>query len=131
MWSDWRAISVTTTDHLWLRVLDVVASFEGRDYVASGRLGFDVGDALGFAAGRWLLEIEPSGDVNVTRVEEFPDAVPALALDVSSLSALYLGGVTATTLADAGRVTELTPGAATAADTLLRSARAPWLSVWF
>ena len=57
--------------------------------------------------------------------------MPALALDVAPLSALYLGGVSAVTLADAGRVRELTPGAATAADTLLRSARAPWLAVWF
>jgi predicted acetyltransferase len=131
MWSDWRAIRVSTTDHLWLRVLDVAASFEARSYVTAGRLGLDVGDDLGFATGRWLLEVEPSGDVNVERVEEFPDAVPALVLDVASLSALYLGGVSAVTLADAGRVAELTPGAATAADTLLRSARPPWLAVWF
>ena len=131
MWSDWRAITVATTDHLWLRVLDVAASFEARSYVTAGRLGLDVGDALGFADGRWLLEVEPSGDVNVTRVEEFPDAVPALALDVAPLSALYLGGVSAVSLVDAGRVAEVTPGAATAADTLLRSARAPWLAVWF
>ena len=131
MWSDWRAITVTTTDHLWLRVLDVAASFEERSYVTAGSLGLDVSDDLGFAAGRWLLEVEPSGDVNVTQLEEFPNAVPALALDVAPLSALYLGGVAATTLADAGRVTELTPGAATAADTLLRAARPPWLAVWF
>ena len=131
MWSDWRAIKVTTTDHLWLRVLDVQRSFEDRDYVTSGSLGFDVSDALGFAAGRWLLEVDPSGDVEVDRVDEFPDDVPALALDVAPLSALYLGGVAATTLTDAGRVIELTPAAATAADTLLRSPRAPWLSVWF
>ncbi len=131
MWSDWRAIKVTTTDHLWLRVLDVATSFEARSYVTAGRLGLDVSDGLGFAAGRWLLEVEPSGDVTVTQVVEFPDAVPALALDVAPLSALYLGGVSAVTLADAGRVREITPGAATAADTLLRSARAPWLAVWF
>jgi len=131
MWSDWRAIRVTTTDHLWLRVLDVQRSFEERDYVTSGSLALDVSDALGFAAGRWLLEVDPSGDVEVSPLDEFPDDVPALALDVASLSALYLGGVAATTLTDAGRVIELTPAAATAVDTLLRSPRAPWLSVWF
>jgi predicted acetyltransferase len=131
MWSDWRAFTVTTTDHLWLRVLDIAASFAGRGYVAEGRLGLEIADSLGFVDGRWLLDVSASGDAVVTAVDDLPDGVAALGMDVSSLSALYLGGVAATTLVDAGRVRELTPGAATAADSLLRSPRMPWLSVWF
>ena len=61
----------------------------------------------------------------------FPADVPAVSLSVNELSALYLGGVSAVLLADAGRVRELTPGAALAVDAILRAARAPWLSVWF
>jgi hypothetical protein len=57
--------------------------------------------------------------------------VPVLALDAAALAAMYLGGTAATTLLRAGRVAERTPGAAAAADRLLRSPVTPWLSVWF
>jgi hypothetical protein len=52
-------------------------------------------------------------------------------LSVNELSAIYLGGVTAATLVDAGRVSELHPGSAAVVDALLRVERAPWLSVWY
>jgi predicted acetyltransferase len=57
--------------------------------------------------------------------------VAHLALDVRALGSLYLGGVNAATLAAAGRITEQSPGAAVAADALLRSPIAPRLSIWF
>lgn len=131
MISDWRAATVTTTDHLWLRVLDVAESFTRRSYVAPGRVGFEVTDDFGFADGRWVLETSDAGVGSVAKVDEFPADVPVLGLDVTELGALYLGGVLATTLVAAGRVAELTAGAAVAVDTVLRSPRTPWLSVWF
>jgi hypothetical protein len=57
--------------------------------------------------------------------------VPVLTLTANELASLYLGGVPATTLVDAGRITERTPGDASIADGILRSSRAPWLSVWY
>jgi len=42
------------------------------------------------------------------------------------VSAVYLGGPSLATLAAAGRVRELTPGALTAAATAFRGEREPW-----
>jgi predicted acetyltransferase len=132
---DFRAAHVDVWEHQYLRVLDVAASFEARGYLGSGSIVFDVEDALGFAAGVWQLSVvepvETTARATVTKVSKVPDATPALKLTVNELSAIYLGGVSVTTLVAAGRITELTSGAAAAADALLRVERAPWLSVWY
>jgi predicted acetyltransferase len=135
--ADFRAAKVETWEHQYLRVLDVPAAFEARGYLSTGSLALLVRDPLGFADGTWLLAIDSadSGDTGgratVTRVQQIPHGIPALALTANELAALYLGGVSATTLIGAGRITELTAGAAVHADGLLRSERAPWLSVWY
>jgi hypothetical protein len=54
-----------------------------------------------------------------------------LALDVSVLGSLYMGGRSAVRLAAAGAVTELTPGAVDRAEVMFRTARAPWCPDWF
>lgn len=129
--SDQRAAKVWTWDHLWLRILDVKASLEARSYLADGRIVLDLVDEFGFAAGSYLVSVD-SGSATVTRLGgEVPDGAAALSMTVNELSALYLGGVPSTTLVAAGRVTELRPGSAQAFDTVFRSSRAPWLSVWF
>lgn len=129
--SDQRAAKVWTWDHLWLRILDVKASLEARSYVSDGRIVLDVADGLGFAAGRYLVSVD-SGAATLTRLDgEAPDGAAALSMTVNELSALYLGGVSATALVAAGRVAELRRGSAQAFDTVFRSPRAPWLSVWF
>ena len=130
MISDWRAARVTTYEHHYLRLLDVAAAFQGRSYVTAGSVAFSVADALGYAAGDWLLTVT-GADAVVERVGAVPSGVPALALGVAELSALYLGGVAVPTLVAAGRVRELTPGASVAADALLRSPVVPWLSRWY
>jgi predicted acetyltransferase len=131
--SNQRAIrTVVRREHLWLRVLDPVAALTARRYPAPGRLVLEVADPLGFADGALLLEVGEDGAAAVTRLAgEGPDGVPVLALDAAALAALYLGGTTATTLKRARRVEERTPGAAAAADRLLRSPAPPWLSIWF
>ena len=126
---DFRAAHVDVWEHQYLRVLDVAAAYEARGYLAPGSVVFDVSDALGFASGTWRLDA--GAKPTVTKLDAIPDATPALRMTVNELSALYLGGVSAVTLAAAGRITELTPGAAAAADSLLRVERAPWLSVWY
>ena len=57
--------------------------------------------------------------------------LPDLVMAVDALGSLYAGGVTATTLAAAGRLEECTPGALTRADAMFRTPRAPWCSTWF
>ncbi|RKE19825.1 GNAT family N-acetyltransferase [Streptomyces sp. TLI_171] len=111
-----------SADFTWLRLLDLPAAFAARRYEAPGRIVLDVTDREGWTAGRWLLETAPDGTGRITATEAPAD----LALDVSQLSALYLGGQCATQLADAALLTELTAGAAASATTLLRTARAPW-----
>ncbi|MGY6498532.1 MAG: sterol carrier protein domain-containing protein, partial [Microcella sp.] len=131
--ADARAVRTTdVTDHLWARILDVPAAFAARGYAAPGSLVFDVDDPDGIALGRYLLTAHADGSGEcVTHDGDVPDGVPHLALDVRALGSLYLGGVSAVTLAAAGRLTEVSAGAAVHADALLRSPVAPRLSIWF
>ena len=61
MISDFRAVTVSEFDHLWVRVLDVVAALESRTYASPGRLVIQVDDTLGFAAGTWALDVDAAG----------------------------------------------------------------------
>ncbi|HWM34586.1 MAG TPA: GNAT family N-acetyltransferase, partial [Pseudolysinimonas sp.] len=122
MISDWRAAEVTTWEHQYLRILDVAASFEARSYASVGSVVFEVSDPLGYASGTWLLTVPgseagtssaadagtssrpgTSSHAVVEPVETPPPGIPALALGVNELSALYLGGVAVPTLVGAGR----------------------------
>jgi predicted acetyltransferase len=126
--TDARAAAKTAeSDHLWTRILDVKAALEARRYSAPGHFVLEIADPLAFAAGRYLLDITDDGTATVTPSEEPAD----LTMNVNELSALYLGGISVVTLVQAGRIAELTPGAAVAADTSFRSAVTPWLSIWF
>lgn len=113
---------VENADFTWLRVLDVEAAFNARTYGAPGRVVLEVEDRLGFAAGRWAIEVAADGTGRCTPTGDAAD----LALGASELGALYLGGETLPRLAAAGLVTELRPGAAAAADLLLRTPLLAW-----
>jgi hypothetical protein len=54
-----------------------------------------------------------------------------LAVDVSTLSAAWLGGVPWSTLAAAGWVEERTPGAVARADAMFASTPQPFPFTWF
>jgi predicted acetyltransferase len=124
--SDMRAVRTQKTDHLWLRILDVKAALEARAYTGRGLFVLEIADELGFAGGRFAVQIADGlATVTVT------DAAASLAMSINELSALYLGGVAATTLVAAARITELQPGAAQALDTAFRSPRPPHLGLWF
>jgi predicted acetyltransferase len=131
--SDFRAVrTAQQRDHLWTRILDVKVALEARRYGRPGRIVLEVGDPLGFAATRVLLEVAADGSA---RVEPFagdvPDDAAAVALSVNELSALYLGGVSAVTLTRSGRITELREDSSVVVDNTFRSPVAPWLSIWF
>lgn len=127
--SDRRAVSQTTWDHLWLRILDVPAALEARSYAREARCVLRVQDELGFAAGTYLLEVDATGVAQVTPGFDADDG-SAVSLPVTSLSALYLGGVSASTLAAAGLLAG-TPESISILDSVFHSTRAPWLSIWF
>jgi predicted acetyltransferase len=117
-----RRLGFALGDGLWLRVVDVASALAGRRYAGDGRLVLEVGDTVcPWNEGRWSLTIE----AGMPRVEVTTDAAD-LGCDVTDLGAVYLGGLTWTTLADAGRVAELQPGGLDRADGLFRTPRAAW-----
>jgi predicted acetyltransferase len=102
-------------DGLWVRVVDVGAALAGRSYAEDGDLVLEVRDATcAWNEGRWSLAGERT------------DARADLALDVSTLGAVYLGGIRFAALAQGGHVDELTPGAVDRADGIFRHALHPW-----
>ncbi|MFJ9696823.1 GNAT family N-acetyltransferase [Kitasatospora sp. NPDC101183] len=109
-------------DFTWLRVLDVPKAFDARTYGAPGRIVLEVEDDLGYAAGRWSIEVGEGGSGRCTRTTDEAD----IALGVSELGSIHLGSETLSRLAAAGLVKELRPGAAAAADLLLRAPLAAW-----
>ncbi|WP_313817540.1 GNAT family N-acetyltransferase [Citricoccus sp.] len=119
---DPRRVKTTAhADQLWLRILDVAACLTGRPYHRDGELVLEVTDPLGHAAGMWRLTVQSGTAVVEERGEAFDD--PDLTLDVAELSSVYLGGVSAEVLRQAGRITEHRPGAAAELTALLAQDR--------
>jgi len=115
-------------DYVWTRLLDVSAALGARTYATSGRLGIEVRDPFrpdGGAAGTFGLEGGPDG-ASVTS-----GGAVDLALDVSTLSAAWLGGVPFSTLAAAGWVDERRAGAVARADAMFASHPLPYPYTWF
>ncbi len=90
-------------DGIWLRVLDPVAALRGRGYDADGEVRIEISDPLGICGGIYHLAVrEGAATVTVTAAGEAPADV---SMDVSVFGSLYLGGVRARVLAEAGRIT--------------------------
>lgn len=129
---DQRALQVTRDyDHLWVRLVDVPAALAARGYRGPARLGFEIADPMGLAPDRVLLDIDEAGIGQARAVDVLPEDVPAVSLGVAELGALYLGGVSAQTLARAGRLTPRGARAAALLDRAFHSPVAPWLNIWF
>lgn len=112
-------------DGLWVRILDVPAYLGARRHSIEGRLVVDVrDDDRPHCAGRWVLEGGPDG-ATCRRTTAEPD----LAMGIAELGAVSLGGVRPSTLAGAGRVTEVRTGALARADAFLSWSPAPWCGV--
>jgi predicted acetyltransferase len=129
MIADQRAATVTVRDHQYVRILDVPAALEVRRFGAPGILALDVSDALGHAAGRYVLEVDADGAGRVRAWEgEAPAGAVEVSLGIEELSAVYLGGVSLATLAAAGRVRSSDTDAAAR---MLAWHAAPRLSIWY
>jgi predicted acetyltransferase len=115
------------TDDLWVRLLDIPSALSARAYMGSGRITFEVADAFRpQTSGEYTLEVGVQGAA-CQRTSVGAD----LALDVADLGAAYLGGVSFTTLANAGRVRELRAGALDRADVLFHVEPAPYCGTPF
>ncbi|MGE3268092.1 MAG: GNAT family N-acetyltransferase [Chloroflexota bacterium] len=120
--ADPRQLRATIGDGTWVRVVDVAAALAARRYQVAGTLTVQLRDVdCPWNEGVWTLEASPDG-ATVRRGTKSPDLV----LSAAELSAMYLGTVSASSLARAGRLTELTPGAARRADLLFGWDVPPW-----
>lgn len=127
MVSDARAVHTrSVTDHLWARILDVPRCLEGRTWERPGRLVLDVADDLGFAGGRFALEVDEAGAATVGLVDEEAD----LTLGIDALSSVLLGGASPITMAAAGRLTG-DPAAVEALHRMAVTPVPPCLDFWF
>jgi predicted acetyltransferase len=120
---DPRSVRVTRMrDFLWLRLVDVSAALGARRYSVDGSIVFQVlDDVVPRNSGRHRLDGGPDG-AECVRTSQAPD----LELSVRDLAAAYLGGVSFSTLARAGRVHERMPCALAKADALFGSRPAAW-----
>ncbi|MFI7357750.1 GNAT family N-acetyltransferase [Streptomyces avidinii] len=122
--SDIRRSRPRTRDSLHVRLVDLAAALEARTYGAPVDVVLAVRDPFGpWNEGRWRLVVDQKGVARCTRTEEPAD----LELSVRELGSAYLGGITLTSLAGAGLVRELRPGALTETSRAFAGDVAPWL----
>ncbi|WP_314244740.1 GNAT family N-acetyltransferase [Streptomyces kutzneri] len=122
--SDVRRSKPATRDSLHVRLVDLPAALEARSYGSAVDVVVDVEDAFcPWNEGRWRLVADAGGVARCTRTAEPAD----LELSVRELGSAYLGGITLTSLAGAGLVRELRPGALTEASRAFAGDVAPWL----
>ena len=117
--SDPRKIKRHRADSLWLRIDDVPAALAARRYAAEDVLRFRIDDKT------WELVVE-DGTGRCAATDRQAD----LRLDRPALGSLYLGGVSATLLARAGRI-DGAPAAVARAERLFAWPVAPWCSEVF
>ncbi|MFI6933137.1 GNAT family N-acetyltransferase [Streptomyces sp. NPDC050287] len=123
MVSDIRRCGLRVRDSLFVRLVDVGAALEARTYQAPVDVVFEVEDDFcPWNAGRWRLTGDAKG-ASCVRTTDPAD----LALSVRELGSAYLGGVSLSSLAAAGRVRELRQGALAEAAVGFGSAVPPWL----
>lgn len=122
MLTDPRAVDMSQGDALYVRLVDVGAALSARRYPSTLDLILDVEDQFcPWNAGRWRLTSGPSYGRCVRT-----DGDADLALSAETLGAVYLGDTSLGTLAAAGRVKEVTPGALAAATTAFGWPVAPY-----
>lgn len=122
-----RAWVTETLDLLWVRPLDVAACLGGRRYAVEDTLVLAITDeTFPDQTGTYRVTGGPDAATAV-RVEDAPD----LAMDVSALGSIILGGIDAGELATAGRIMEHTPGAVGRAERFFRWRPAAFCSTTF
>ncbi|MEU9251244.1 GNAT family N-acetyltransferase [Streptomyces sp. NPDC048270] len=122
--SDVRRSKPSVRDSLHVRLVDVAAALTARTYAAPLDLVLEVEDAFcPWNEGRWRLVADGEGAAVCTRTAEPAD----LELSVRELGSAYLGGTALASLAAAGLVRELRPGAVVRASRAFAGDVAPWL----
>jgi predicted acetyltransferase len=133
--ADPRRARPQPADGLWVRITDLPGALAGRRYSCPVDAVIEVrDDILPANAGRWRLATSPgAGDAGRGLAASCVRASSAadLELDVTQLGAAYLGGTRLGTLAEAGLVTELRPGAVRQLSAAMSWDPAPWCPTIF
>lgn len=117
MVEDARRLRLRLTDGIWVRLVDVGEALKRRAYAAEGSVVLEVTDPFcPWNAGRYRAG-EKAGPTRAT---------PNLRLSAADLASVYLGAFDFHRLAAAGRVEELTRGAAERASRLFRTELPPY-----
>jgi predicted acetyltransferase len=116
-----RRLSMSVTDGMWLRLVDLPSALAARRYWVAGRVVFDVKDTFcPWVDGRYELVGGPDG------AECRPTDRPAdVVLAETDLAAAYLGGVRFSLLRRAGRI-EGDPDTLQRADAMFAWEPLPW-----
>jgi predicted acetyltransferase len=125
-----RAMRVTRqSDNLWIRVLDLRAALQARVYECDAELTIAIEQdrMCPHNVGVWRVDVAPNGAA-CSRVD---GAAPDLSMDIQSLGSLYLGGMSASVLAAAGRIRPHRPGAVATLTRMFRSDPEPFNSFVF
>ncbi|MFD7398507.1 GNAT family N-acetyltransferase [Streptomyces virginiae] len=121
--SDVRRCERQLRDGLFVRLVDVGTALEARAYRTPVEIVFEVEDPFcPWNEGRWRLEANRQG-ASCTRTRAPADVT----LPVRTLACAYLGGVSLTALARAGRAGELRSGMLARASSAFGNETAPWL----
>jgi predicted acetyltransferase len=118
---DGRARETKVSDSLWTRLIDVPAALAERTYATDGSLTLGVSDSFcDWNDGTYRMTVD-EGTAKCERVATESD----VAMDVSTLGALYLGGRDAMSLARAGLI-DGSPEAVHQLNAMFRGSPAPW-----
>jgi predicted acetyltransferase len=130
--ADPRRARPQVADGVWVRLIDLPRALASRAYSAPVDVVLDVTDPLLTQnAGRWRLRAPgPAGLAAGASCERTSDAAD-VALDVRELGAAYLGGTRLGSLAAAGLVAELRPGALGPLSAAMTWDPAPWCPAIF
>jgi len=121
------------SDGLWVRLVDVPRALVQRHYARPVDLVVEVTDELcPQNQGRWrLTAAATAAPWGFSGTCERTTAPADLVLPVRALGTAYLGGTRLGTLAGAGLVTEVTPGAVAVLSTAMSWEPAPWCPMIF
>ncbi len=128
--ADPRRLTVNAVaDDLYVRLLDIPRALAAREYTTPGELVLEVSEPFPVArTGRFLLKAGGIGEGSECRPT---DRAPDLSLNVDTLGAAYLGGVSFAILAAAGHVAVADRRALAVADAMFSAGIAPYCSTMF